>query len=377
MVSVTETAGPLHFEDLEPKRFEDLARQLLYDFRSWRVLEPTGRAGPDHGFDARGLEAVGAPSDEPSDDDQSEEHEPAPAKERQWLVQCKRERQIGPYLIVKYLEDISKEDLKSLYGVIFIGVCDFSKRARDAFRKWCREHGISECYLWGKADIEDQLFQPKNDNLLFAYFGFSLQIRKRSLRTVLRSRLAIKRKVEGIFGYHYERPVLLRDVTDERYPKYLDREERERDPQRWAVASYLGREPEGIKVERRRCYAYIADDGESWDALDKRGDGELGKIDDPWSNVNGDRLDNARAYWRLLLPKNQAYLRYYQIIKYDDILDIDEQGDRLFPHPHVYLLPSWRATTHGELLGGNASPEKRIDFFPHVLPQRPKAGGGN
>jgi hypothetical protein len=377
MISLTDTTGPLPFEDLEPKQFEDLARQILYDFRSWRILEPTVEPGSNDGFDARGLEVVGAPSDGLSFDDQLEEHEPSSAKERQWLVRCKRERQIGPHLIVKYLEDINKEELKSLYGVIFIGVCDFSKRARDAYRKWCREHGISECHLWGKAHIEDQLFQPKNDNLLFAYFGFSLQIRKRSLRTALRSRLTIKRKVERIFGHQYERPVLLRDVTDERYPKYLGREERERAPQRWAVARYLGREPEGIKVERRRCYAYIADDGESWDAIDGGGDGEWSKIDDPWSNIDGHRLDNARAYWRLLSPRNQTYLRFYQIIKYEDVLDIDEKGDRFFPHPHFYLLPSWRSTTQGELLAGNASPEKRIDFFLHVPSQPPKADGSN
>lgn len=54
----TRTIGPLHLEDLEPHRFEDLARQMLYDFRQWRQLEATGRSGSDDGFDARGWEAV-------------------------------------------------------------------------------------------------------------------------------------------------------------------------------------------------------------------------------------------------------------------------------------------------------------------------------
>ncbi|NYG46218.1 hypothetical protein GGD67_003689 [Bradyrhizobium sp. IAR9] len=49
----TKTTGPLHFEDLEPHRFEDLVRRLLYDFRQWRELEATGRTGSDEGFDAR------------------------------------------------------------------------------------------------------------------------------------------------------------------------------------------------------------------------------------------------------------------------------------------------------------------------------------
>jgi hypothetical protein len=48
--------------------------------------------------------------------------------------------------------------------------------------------------------LEDQLYQPKNDNLLFAYFGISLQIRKRTIRTALRSRLAMKKKAETVFA---------------------------------------------------------------------------------------------------------------------------------------------------------------------------------
>lgn len=45
---------------MEPKRFEDLVRQLDYDFKPWRKLEATGRSGSDDGFDARGYEIVGA-----------------------------------------------------------------------------------------------------------------------------------------------------------------------------------------------------------------------------------------------------------------------------------------------------------------------------
>ena len=44
-----KTTNPLHFEDLEPHRFEDLIRQLAQDFRSWDKLEPTGRLGADDG----------------------------------------------------------------------------------------------------------------------------------------------------------------------------------------------------------------------------------------------------------------------------------------------------------------------------------------
>ena len=52
----TRTLNPLPFNALEPKRFEDLVRQLAYDFRRWRMLEATGRTGSDEGYDARGFE---------------------------------------------------------------------------------------------------------------------------------------------------------------------------------------------------------------------------------------------------------------------------------------------------------------------------------
>ena len=54
MSTVTKTINPLHFEDLDPHRFEDLVRQHIYDFKNWRSLEPTGRlvatAGPVSGM---------------------------------------------------------------------------------------------------------------------------------------------------------------------------------------------------------------------------------------------------------------------------------------------------------------------------------------
>jgi hypothetical protein len=72
MAAPTRTLGPLHLEDLEPHRFEDLVRQLLYDFRAWRSLEATGRTGSDDGFDARGWEAIGRPEVDAVDDDEDE-----------------------------------------------------------------------------------------------------------------------------------------------------------------------------------------------------------------------------------------------------------------------------------------------------------------
>ena len=58
MKRVTKTINPLHFEDLEPHRFEDLIRQLIYDFRKWYSIEALGRSGSDEGMDVRAIERV-------------------------------------------------------------------------------------------------------------------------------------------------------------------------------------------------------------------------------------------------------------------------------------------------------------------------------
>jgi hypothetical protein len=209
MVSATRTLGPLHFEDLEPKRFEDLCRQLVYDFKTWRRLEATGRAGSDDGFDARGYEIVDADAPLASETD-DEEAAVVGIGDRLWLVQCKRERAIGPTKLLQYLNEIRLIGGENLHGIFFAAGCDFSKTARDRFRDQCAAMGLREWYLWGKVEIEDRLYQPENDGLLFAYFGVSLTIRRRSQRADLRAKLAMKRKANRLLRPNKNGSVLLR-----------------------------------------------------------------------------------------------------------------------------------------------------------------------
>src|ERR1700730_2800831 len=91
----TKTLNPLPFDALEPKRFEDLVRQLAYDFRQWRVLEATGRSGSDDGYDARGYEVSGETAVE-ADSEGEEELPFEDSSDRIWLIQCKREQAIAP-----------------------------------------------------------------------------------------------------------------------------------------------------------------------------------------------------------------------------------------------------------------------------------------
>src|ERR1017187_1901983 len=291
--TTTKTLNPLPFDALEPKRFEDLIPQLAYDFRQWRMLEATGRAGSDDGYDARGYEIVGdfieVPTENPSGTDDNEVLSDA-SPDRLWLIQCKRERTIPPARMRQHLAGISDTETERLYGIIFAAACDVSKKTRDELFVWARARGISEVHIWGKGEIEDQLFQPKNDHLLFAYFNISLQIRRRSAQTALRARLAMKRQSKRVLEKASVNFVLLRDPTDDRYPyEPSDEDERVSNPIRWRMRRFDELDPRGIVIEAERCFAYVADDGFSWDCVESVNDALPDHWEDPWSDTSRDR----------------------------------------------------------------------------------------
>jgi hypothetical protein len=365
----TRTLNPLPFNVLEPKRFEDLVRQLAYDFRRWRMLEATGRTGSDEGYDARGFEIT---TDDADIDDQDDDDSlPVRTADRIWLIQCKRERAIGPTKMRHYLGEIADDEARGLYGIIFAAACDFSIATRDVLHKWSREHGISEVQVWGKGEIEDQLFQPKNDHLLFAYFGISLQIRRRSARASIRSMLTMKRKVMRHLGDGEDesRTVLLRDPDDERYP-YLG--ENARENYCWCVTTFGGNETGYIKINWRRFYAFLDPDGIHWDCGNIQNDSNMVDSEDAWLARN-ERDEQRRLnheihdFWYNELPEDQrATLSVCGFFKYDEILEIDEKGDNVAPFPHLYVpfkagRPAFSAF-QGELIvaGFRTEPDGKI-----------------
>lgn len=341
---VTRTLHPLPFEHLDPKRFEDLVRQLVYDFRAWRQLEATGRSGSDSGFDARGREG-GNEAPPPSDEELEEADDVATLPEpRVWLIQCKRERRIGPAKLVAHLEAIPRESLSGLYGLLFVASCDFSKATRDACREWCRERGLQEVHVWGRAEIEDQLYQPKNDHLLFAYFGFSLQVRRRSAATALRRVTTLKRKIKRVFPNdgRWGTPVLLRDPSDDRYPWTDGRPlARGLDGQGflWRLAHARGVGVQGLQVLHRCFHGYYHHGTGHWDiasAVDRSRPSD--DSDDMWPLLDEDKRLQREVIdaWMTLPQGNQGFFHIILELPYSDILEIDEVGDSVCKAPAVF-----------------------------------------
>ena len=372
--TATRTYNPLPFQDLEPKRFEDLIRQLVYDFRPWRRLEATGRAGSDDGFDARGTEIVepSAPLPDPADESDNNATANAGTPDRLWLIQCKREKAIGPTKLRAYLEDIALAPEEKLYGVIVAAACDFSKASRDAFFQWCRKSGVSEGHIWGRGELEDMLYQPKNDNLLFAYFGISLVIRRRSQATQLRAEIAMKQKLKRtVLASSLE--ILVRDPLDTEYPNVPAGKR----PTKWWVYRPEELTHYGLMLSVAWYYAYIDRATGAWDAADKV---SAMQPRNPWQldGTERDQLDGqGSATWHTLPEMERAWLKVSGFVPIRNIVAVDELGDDIFDGMHVYAPfdPSrgpfengfWeRLETTSTWDGGNWMPDpaKRIVKFP-------------
>jgi len=246
------------------------------------------------------------------------------------------------------------------HGFILAAACDFSKRSYDTFRSLLIDSGVQEFHLWGKAELEDMLFQPKNDPLLFAYFGVSLQLRRRSRKTELRATLAWRKRIGKVLGGltgPQDTEVLLRNADDEAYPLLSEVPDFDRNP-RWGiyrVKTLNTRNNLIVEVQRQLAY-YDVDTGQ-WDVLPdpliplhehqlygRERDGNNGQ----WE---------MREHWHRQVPERQrAELVTLSRIPLERILAVDEEGDQAHPMPIFYIDPSLRedcSTTQSVSLNSN------------------------
>ena len=393
----TKTLNPIHFEDLEPHRFEDLVRQLLYDFKNWKSLEATGRSGSDEGIDIRGIELSASLSEQEENDDDEEKDDTIKDVlpiEKLWIIQCKREKSIGPTKI----KSIISESLSSLdsppFGFMLVAACDFSKKTRDEFRKQMLELCVQEFYVWGKADIEDLLFMPKNDHLLFAYFGISIQIRRRSIKTKVRSRLTLKKKLVKVLGGLKNKtynPILIRDPKNNQYPFINKSAEFLKNPpwRYWHLDSH--NPPDHLAFIVDKFYAYANWENKEWDFLKGCNTAVLnyptlyGLSRDAFDPKNKKEIYSIYSE-RHIPEQNRAWAMTLRFIHYDRILAIDELGDSLNDGPHLLVdytdgndpfEPNWCYTTirtADSFSNYSIKPEKKLrkTFFPKNIPDERK-----
>jgi hypothetical protein len=378
------TINPIHFEDLEPHRFEDLVRQLVYGFRDWVALEPLGRSGADEGIDIRGIERVPSTSgswlaeaDEDLDADVGEH--------RTWFVQCKREKAFGPAKARAVAAAALNGASEPPFGFILAAPADLSKQTRDTLASELRAAGVSQVLAWGRGDLEDQLFLPENDHLLFAYFGISLQVRRRNQVTELRARLAKKRQVYRAIGDLDHRgwtSVLVRDPTEAGYPFHDRVEDFDEANPPWLWTTFRGHSnPDTVALIFRKHHAWITPDRKRFDVIEtcshvRPGDSRVDKA--PQRDEACERLSR---YFQNEVPEGErAWLVMVGWIPLDDILLVDDLGDVFNDPPHLLVTRDHRhgfftRVRPGLVLNGDRSGEqidpaalRRAKLYPDPIP---------
>ena len=375
---ITRTYGQIHFEDLDPKRFEDLIRELIYDYKDWQNIEATGRSGSDDGFDIRAFEKnIGTTVMETKEGEEIETLNTAEGN--LWMIQGKREKEIGPKRIKEILVDVSKK--QPPYGYILAASANFSKDSYDIFRTELQKKGVMEFHLWGKAELEDMLHQPKNDRILFTYFGVSLVSKRRSRSTEIRSAVINKNKIFRIFGDPVKKgPVLIRDSNDTQYPFNDSYEDFKQNP-RWREYEVVGYHPLGLIVRRQEYYAYIDHVKKEFDVsqtvslIYRKSDNEEDK------ERQQKNRKKVQDFWEHLPKANQARSVEKGLIKFDEMLVIDDKGDDWHKFPHIFVVFNGKA---GPFAGFQGHFEvgsyeflvdgyKKVNVFPKSFP-KPKLG---
>jgi hypothetical protein len=376
---ITKTLGPIHFEDLDPRRFEDLVRELAYDFKDWQSIEATGRGGSDNGFDIRAYERINDGTTE-GDEYDSDEETPHPMEGRVWMFQCKREKQIGPARVASIISDGVDPGVPP-YGYILAASANFSKTSHDKFREELRKRGVMEFYLWGRAALEDMLHQPKNDHILFTFFGISLVSRRRSRVAGIRAVVSVKNKLLKLFGEHpHLQPVLLRDTNDIHYPYKAEYRDFKKRP-RWKEYPVVKMHPLGLVVQFRKHFAFYDSVKKEWDYSDV--------VNLVHRQVNHDEREEIRClrervedFWEFFQKSTRAMFVVNGFVRFDSIAVIDGEGDSQHKFPHLYVdFQGNRGPFRGfyEYLEINEHYHKsveglqRVNMFPGTFP-KPRVG---
>lgn len=145
----TATINRLHFEDLEPRRFEELGYNLLARLYNWKRLDHTGVSGNDGGIDIYGITADGS-------------HCYCQVKRYQKLVQSN---------IRDIFDAISENNkLHENSRFILICACDLNAPILDAIYSRGKEAGFQSIDIFSRTRLESLLYNDHRP-LLKRFFG--------------------------------------------------------------------------------------------------------------------------------------------------------------------------------------------------------------
>jgi hypothetical protein len=282
------TIGKLHFDDLEPKRFEDLSLALLFKLRRWADIQNNGRKGDDDGIDISAIEEI------------------ENGVRRTWFVQCKRYLSITKCELKSIVDKILSNNNAIPDILLLIISCDLSKNKIEYFQDYCIIKGIKNPQLWTASILEAKLLAEYHD-LLFAYFGVNLNMEKNNRIATIRRNIKLKKRMINDFANEKCYHVIIRSIDDMSYPEVDDSKV---GISSWFKVDFKDFYHNGIEVVLRMEEG-IFDNKGYWDIVESKDTISKGKYS------TGNILIVGR-------------------IPYVNIIDYDIDGDGFYRCPHIY-----------------------------------------
>jgi len=327
MTQPTRTINRLHFEDLDPGRFEDLSLALVYRLRQWQDIHHDGRTGADNGVDIRAIECA------------------LDGTLRMWAVQCKRYRALaGADAKSAVREAVAKAAVPPDVILLIVG-CDVSLATRNGFEAAASAAGIGEAVLWTASKLETMLYSDHPD-LLFSYFGISLVRRERTREDNLRRFLAMKRKMMRIFPSGYKPKVVVHSIEDELYPEIDTAAMGRISP--WFRVEFAGLYHAGIEVYLGIDEIIVDRHDGAWAEV-SYGVGGLTTAQQPVHVFAGTRYDVVKAFTIGRIP-------------FRNIFEADEHGDEYYPEPHLYCRFANQGTPYEVVM------RREVDGYAELFP---------
>ena len=306
MLYQTKTTNRLHFEDLEPHRFEDLCSEILQKDRNWKKFYPFGRKGTDDGLDIFCEDVNG----------------------HKWFCQCKRYKEISSNDIMNIIDKIvTKNDNVDNGTILLIVACNVSKRSIKYFEDYASKNHFSDAIIWTASYLEAILYN-KYDYLLNKYFGIMNNGQKEKENRIRYGHKVEKEFAEKLIDLRpFNTPAKLMELVDKPYLKfkYDSTIVRSIDDE-----TYPGREENENASGWYKCFFC--------DTTEK---GVIISIA-PWSNVTI-AINKQTQLWRKVEENDAIFdteivvdTEPVVLIPYYNIIDIWEEGDDFFPIPHLF-----------------------------------------
>ena len=152
-MSQTITKGLLHFEDLEPKLFEYLYRNILVTSDDYEPdIKSYGIKGSDEGVDILCVEKE---------------------SKLKHFIQCKRYKNLNLSQLKKIVDRIIKSNKNDYKGNVMcvVSSCDIRRDTEDNFEKYAIEKGFSKAIFHGQTYLDSLLHLEKYESIRERFFG--------------------------------------------------------------------------------------------------------------------------------------------------------------------------------------------------------------